>query len=175
MMPPDPSTITVAAIDPAQWQAYKHLRLRMLREVPQAFGSSAEIEEALTDAIWQARVSNPLTYSLGASTPDGNLAGMMGCVTTNQPKQRHIGTVVSAYVAPEYRQLRLGARLLDGIIAYGQALGLRKLILSVVVDQQAAVALYTSRGFGAFGTEEAALFVDGTYYTELHMAKFLTP
>ncbi len=51
MMPPDPSTVTVAAIEPAQWQAYKSLRLRMLREVPQAFGSSVETEEDLTDAM----------------------------------------------------------------------------------------------------------------------------
>ncbi len=174
-MPPDPSTITVAAIDPAQWQAYKHLCLRMLREEPQAFGSSVEIEEAMTDTIWQARVSNPLAYALGASVPDGNLVGMMVCVTTNRPKQRHIGTVASAYVAPEYRHQHLGARLLDGIIAYGQALKLHKLNLSVVVDQQAAVALYTSRGFATYGTEPAALCVDGKYYTEWHMAKLLTP
>ncbi len=82
---------------------------------------------------------------------------------------------MSAYVAPEYRHQRLGSRLLDGIIAYGRARKLHKLNLSVVIDQQDAVALYTSRGFVAYGTEAAALFVDGKYYTEWHMTKILTP
>jgi RimJ/RimL family protein N-acetyltransferase len=47
--------------------------------------------------------------------------------------------------------------------------GLEHMLLSVTSENAAALALYRGLGFTAWGTEPAALKVDGVDYDEIHM------
>lgn len=48
--------------------------------------------------------------------------------------------------------------------------GLEQLLLSVVTENEAALALYRALGFGDYGREQRALRVAGRYYDEALLA-----
>ena len=54
------SEIHVRVLDEDEWATYKSVRLRALRESPEAFVASAEEEESLEDAVWLRTASRVL-------------------------------------------------------------------------------------------------------------------
>lgn len=44
--------ISIRPIKTNEWRKYRNLRLRALRDSPDAFGSTYEVEEARTDSMW---------------------------------------------------------------------------------------------------------------------------
>ncbi|MBP8102030.1 MAG: GNAT family N-acetyltransferase, partial [Burkholderiaceae bacterium] len=83
---------------------YRTLRLRALRDHPDAFTSSFE-EEQLRPLAWaQARLrpdaERPHDFFLGAFIGD-ELVGMVGLQGRYRPKERHNAAVVGMYVAPD--------------------------------------------------------------------------
>ena len=71
--------IHVRVLEADEWQTYKDVRLRALRESPEAFVASAEEEEAFGDDRWQQRMerSRRILASDGGAdgTPGGAAAG----------------------------------------------------------------------------------------------------
>jgi ribosomal protein S18 acetylase RimI-like enzyme len=133
------------------------VRLRALREHPEAFGSSFE-EEHGDDMRRMIGVAPNL--SLGGFVGD-RLVAVAGYVVPPKVKQRHKGHVVGVYVAPEWRGSGLAPALLGRLIAEARAAGLRMLTLSVTVGNPAARRLYRRLGFVTYGTEPGSLLVDG--------------
>src|SRR5688572_8668895 len=86
---------------------YWSVRLRMLREHPEAFGSS--YEESLERPIEKvaARLNNegasPDDFVLGAFDEDGNLVGTVGMAREEAIKTRHRATIWGVWVAPGAR------------------------------------------------------------------------
>lgn len=164
-------TIRLLTADDAE--IYRQLRLQALRESPTAFASSYEHEAALALREFAARLrlhGDPANGIFGAFGDANALIGMIGFVRENRPKRAHIGSVYSMYVVPERRGRRIGAALLDTAIAHARQLGLRQIVLAVNANNAAASGLYRSRGFQRFGLERDALFIDGTYFDEEHLA-----
>lgn len=154
--------------------AYHALRLQALRESPTAFGSSYEQEACLPVTDFAARLcpADPAGGVFGAcdDTTD-RLIGMLGFSRESRLKRAHIGNLWSMYVVPEFRSRGVGAALLDEALSHARGLGvLRQIVLSVTANNKAASSLYRSRGFEPFGFERDALFVDGTYFDEEHLA-----
>jgi ribosomal protein S18 acetylase RimI-like enzyme len=149
---------------------YRRLRLEALRTEPTAFGSSYEIEaSAKADKYRDRLTGSPENYVLGAW--DGvQLVGLGGFVRETAPKRQHIGSIWGVYVTPACRGRGVGRRLLASMIERARDLqGLEHVLLSVTSENGAALALYRSLGFVAWGTEPAALKVDGIDYDETHM------
>jgi ribosomal protein S18 acetylase RimI-like enzyme len=149
---------------------YRRLRLEALRGEPTAFGSSYEIEaSAKADKYRDRLTGSPENYVLGAW--DGaQLVGLGGFVRETAPKRAHIGSIWGVYVTPACRGRHVGRRLLASMIERARDLqGLEHVLLSVTSENAAALALYRSLGFVAWGTEPAALKVDGVDYDETHM------
>ena len=159
--------------------AFRDLRLRALRDHPDAFGASYEEGLARPDAVYveqlRAAAASPDDRILGAFDDAGALVGMVGLRRETYAKTRHHGVIWGMYTAPEARGQGIGRALMESALAHARALpGLEQVYLGVVTTNAAARALYASLGFTVYGLERNALKLpDGAYLDEEHMVLFL--
>ena len=149
------------------------LRLRALREEPEAFGSSYEEsrERPLAEVAGRLRAARALgDFTLGAEE-DGALVGIVAFVRAPGLKNRHNADLFSMYVAPEARGKGYGRALVQALLARARALGgVEKVALAVVTTNAAARALYLSLGFTVYGLRPQALKLpDGRALDEEYM------
>ena len=146
------------------------MRLRALREHPEAFGSS--VEEEQSDDM-RRMIGLAPNVTLGGFVGDA-LVATAGYVVSPRVKQRHKAHVVGVYVAPDWRRSGLAPALLDRLITEARVAGLRMLTLSVTAGNEAARRLYRRLGFVTYGTEPGSLMVDGVLWDEELMMLVLT-
>ncbi|MEO6624307.1 MAG: GNAT family N-acetyltransferase [Burkholderiaceae bacterium] len=156
---------------------YRALRLRALREFPQAFTSS-HAEESGKPLEWSERrlepdAQRPHDVFMGAFE-SGDLCAMAGLQGRYRAKERHNATVVGMYVAPQCAGKGIGAALMQGLIARARSMPeLEQIDLTVTGGNGNAEALYRRCGFVEYGRLERAVRVDGEYYAKVHMVLVL--
>jgi ribosomal protein S18 acetylase RimI-like enzyme len=160
----------------ADGAAWRELRLRMLREHPDAFGSAYE-EQApwpLERFAQRLRDANtPDNFLLGAFA-DGVLAGSAALGREDGAKERHKAGIYSVYVAPEVRGQGIGRALLAEVIERARAVpGIEQLHLAVTTHNTAARTLYASLGFERYGIERHAMKLADRYVDEDLMVLWL--
>lgn len=148
---------------------FRELRLRALRESPEAFGSSYEETVAHPLASMAQRLrpdpDAPDDFVLGAFAPA--LVGMVGFRREPRLKTRHKGAIWGMYVAREMQGSGIGRALLEQVIEEARKQpGLEQITLYVVSSNLAARHLYASCGFTVYGVEPRALKLDGRYFDE---------
>jgi hypothetical protein len=101
---PMEAPLLVRALVPEDAPAFRALRIRALREHPEAFGRTPDEVDAVE--IWQRRLADDaksdLDFMLGAFDDDV-LVGMAGCHRERFIKQRHIAYIWGVYVSAEHR------------------------------------------------------------------------
>ncbi len=153
--------------------AYHELRLRALREHPDAFTSSYE-EDQLKPLAWaKSRVvpsaAAPNDFVLGAFA-DGKLIGILGLSVEPREKIRHKGHVFGMYVAPEYAGRGVGQKLMTSCIGRARGIAaLEQLQLTVTESNIRAKSFYEKAGFRSFGVERNAVKIGGRYIHKCHM------
>ena len=167
--------MTIRDLTRADAQAFWDLRLLGFQTDPAAFGSSWEESHTLpaeeVAALVAERTAGPDHIILGAFEGE-NLVGVLGFRRMGNFKERHKAHLWGVFVHPDWRGNGFAGALLDAILARAAALpGLTQIQLQVTAENLGAVALYRSRGFQVFGQEAEALFVNGRYYTDLHMVR----
>ncbi len=163
-------TLTVADAE-----EFRALRLRALREEPEAFGSSWEEENARPLEQTVARLQADGMTAFGGFDDAGRLAGMVRLFRHDGVKVQHKADIISMYVAPEVRGRGLGRMLLAAAIAHARATpGIEQLLLAVNTSNTPARNLYLAMGFESFGREPKALKIGDHYFDEDMMALFLT-
>ena len=86
-------------------------------------------------------------------------------------KLAHRGFIWGMYVRPTSRQHGVGRSLLNEALSFARRVpGLRQVNLGVNSNNAAAMQLYLSLGFKAFGHEIDAMLVDGALHNETHMS-----
>lgn len=164
--------IRTLTVDDAE--TFRALRLRALREEPEAFGSSWEEENARPLERTIARLQDRNLISFGGFDVDGNLAGMVRLLRHDGVKVRHKADIISMYVAPEARGRGLGRQLIEAAIAHARETpGIEQLLLAVVTTNIAARNLYLTTGFEPYGMEPLALKLGDRYFDEEMMVHFL--
>ena len=165
--------VLIRRLGPDDAGAYRSLRLRALREHPDAFTSSFE-EESAKAVEWSAQrlaesAERPNDFFLGAFKEDG-LWGMLGLQGRYRAKERHNATVVGMYVAPELAHQRAGLALVRELVHQARAReGLEQLDLTVTTGNDRAQAIYARCGFTVYGILPDAIKVQGRYYAKVHM------
>lgn len=154
----------------AEADAFWTLRLRGLRDQPEAFGSSYEdiVRTPLEKRLERMRQENtkPDNFILGAFE-DATLVGVVGFLRESSHKTQHRGYIWGMYVAPEGRGRGAGRLLLQEVIRLAKELpGLEYLRLQVGAANQPARQLYQSLGFELCGTEPRALKIGDQYFDE---------
>jgi ribosomal protein S18 acetylase RimI-like enzyme len=156
----------IRRLAPADALSYRALRLRALREHPDAFTSSWEDERAQPVVAAAARLD---THPFWGAFQGAELYGFVGLEREARGKNRHKATVVGMYVAPEVAGQGVGRALLSALLAHARSLGLGSLVLTVTEGNAQALNLYRAVGFRSFGIEPDAIRVDGRSYAKNHM------
>ena len=100
---------------------YRELRLRGLREHPDAFTSSFEEESLRSPADTEKRLAPTSDTVMWGAFVEGTLAGVVGMTRETRLKNRHKATLVAMYVAPEYGGQGLGLALVQTVIQAAKA------------------------------------------------------
>jgi ribosomal protein S18 acetylase RimI-like enzyme len=164
----------IRALRPEDAARYHPLRVRAVAEHPEAFLVSVDEERQTPIAEVQARIGAQLADGtglvLGAFRGEA-LVGFVGLVRHTSAKIRHRAFVWGTYVAPEHRRRGLGRALMEGLLDAARAMrGVARVELSVLSDARAALDLYESLGFEAWGVEPDAVRVGDARYLEVHMS-----
>jgi ribosomal protein S18 acetylase RimI-like enzyme len=138
-----------------RWKEYRDLRLRALKEDPEAFSSSYADSLKQPDEFWKKRLAEAAAGKrawLLFAGQDDKLLGMLGAYL--EPESADMATIVSVYVVREARGRGISALLMAEILLMlSSAPALRKAQLRVNVTQLAAIQLYRRFGFREIGVE----------------------
>jgi ribosomal protein S18 acetylase RimI-like enzyme len=163
----------VRSLAEADASEYHELRLRALRDHPDAFTSSYE-EDRLKPLAWaKSRVAPsaeaPNDFVLGAFA-DGKLIGILGMSVEPRAKVRHKGHVFGMYVAPEYAGRGVGQKLMTHCIRRARGIAaIEQLQLTVTESNIRAKSFYEKAGFRSFGVERNAVKIGERYVHKCHM------
>lgn len=163
------NSIEIRKLPPGSWKEYRNLRLEALQNDPIAFGSSYKEEKLLTESEWKKRISN-----VRFAVSNDRLVGMIVFTHETKIKLRHIANIYGVYVSRRFRGQGIGSKLIEAALSeIKKNRNTIKINLHVNPKQEAAVELYKNHGFKIAGKLDKNLFVDGKFYDELIMEKFI--
>jgi RimJ/RimL family protein N-acetyltransferase len=154
--------------------AYRDLRLEALRNHPEAFSSDYAAGLAKPLTYWAERLKPNVTDNtvmIYFAVHDRQLIAMCGIAREDSPKIKHIASIVSMYVQPDWRGFRIAEGLMAACLDWARARQVKIVKLAVVTTNSAAIRCYSRNGFQVYGVEPQALYYDGVYYDELLMAR----
>jgi ribosomal protein S18 acetylase RimI-like enzyme len=153
--------------------AYREVRVKALRTHPPAFGSLPEDEPDLAKTAERLVPCDDRCF-FGAFF-DEQLLGIIRLSSYDAPNEKHRMYLGGLYVLPAFRRLGCGRALVQQALHRAtNTPGVRRINLTVVTQQTAAIDLYRSIGFQIYGTEPETFSRDGYFYDEHLMTLDLT-
>jgi GNAT superfamily N-acetyltransferase len=132
--------VTIRRAETDDWQVCRDIRLRALREEPQAYESSFEDEQHLSDQQWRDRLARASTFlAVDHEKVVGTAVGL--------PQDDGDMMIVAMYVAADARGRGIAARLIDEIGKVAILRGARRLVLDVADGNASAERSYSRYGF----------------------------
>jgi ribosomal protein S18 acetylase RimI-like enzyme len=161
----------IRILDKTDAEIYRELRLKSLKENPEAFLTTYEIEKDKSiEQLQQNLVPSDNRFTLGAFI-NGKLIGIVTFVRESNPKVVHKGNIYAMYVSPDFREKGIGKSLVQELVIKAkQCVGLEQINLTVISNNNAAKRLYEANGFITYGTERNALRTGSQYWDEDLMA-----
>lgn len=154
----------IRPLDGKDSAVYRELRLRALKEHPEAFATSYSEEQKLSLEDYQARLDlNPQQVTHGAFDTD-QLLGFSTLIRSTKNKLRHRATLVGLYVVPGMRGRGIANALLETALESARIWKVSDVALSVTLGNHSARRLYRKRGFLSYGVEPRSLYVEGMCY-----------
>jgi ribosomal protein S18 acetylase RimI-like enzyme len=146
-------------------------RLEALKTDPQAYGASYDENVKHPDSYWKQRLSDAAdgTTSWLLFARQGEcLVGMVGALALFS---EGAARVIAVYVTPDTRGQGTSMRLMEALLdELRRHPSFKRVILSVIVEQVAAVALYRRLGFNVI-SENTTRLGDGNDHVDCEMAK----
>ena len=150
--------------------AYRATRLEALTNHPESYGTSPDAFSARSDETLVKQLAD-LSY-FGLITTAGELAGIAAFAVDDGERERHRGWLMQVYVKPALRGTGAALALLDAVAEYARA-HVIQLHLMVGAHNAPAVRLYQKAGYSIYGTDPRCLYVNGRYFDEHMMVRFL--
>ena len=136
--------VEIQRIGPDEWEVFRDLRLRALREAPYAFGSRYEDWAQAPEERWRDPLENvPLNL---VARMDGELVGMASGVLENEDGAE----LISMWVDPVARGSGVADALIEAVVAWART-GNRSTYLMVRSENARAVSAYARAGFVDLG------------------------
>jgi len=161
----------VSLLDASHAAVYRDLMLEAYEFAADAFTSTVQERANEPESWWIKRIGSPsgLSQSLGAFR-QSELLGTVALEYSAKPKVRHSALVIGMYVRPAARSMGIGAALLRSAIELAQSRPeVRALRLTLTEGNTAALRLYESQGFVAWGTEPQAIRTPSGFKGKVHM------
>lgn len=147
------ANIEIVKLPVDAWREYRDLRLRALKEEPEAFTSAYLASTELPETHWRQRLADAQRAErswLLFAKEEGRLVGMLGAYVDE--KSTDSATIVSVFVPREERGRGISSLLMAAILqAVSGKRHLHKARLDVNAGQERAVALYLRFGFRETG------------------------
>jgi GNAT superfamily N-acetyltransferase len=105
--------VTIERIGPEGFARVRDIRLRALREAPDAFWTTADEEAATTTAEWRRRLARPDAVTFIACWDGVDIGLAVGTTHDGHPRD---AALLSLWVAPEARGSGAGAALVGAVI-----------------------------------------------------------
>jgi ribosomal protein S18 acetylase RimI-like enzyme len=138
--------VRVHQLRPADWKRFRHVRLSALADAPNAFGSTLEAEEQLSDDEWIERLERQDAATFVAVDDGGSDCGLI----VGAPYGDQAG-LYAMWVASSARRLGVGAMLVYSVIEWSRSREFERLLLDVSDTNEGAIALYSRMGFQPTG------------------------
>jgi len=154
----------IRALTDADADVYQAIRLRSLREYPEAFGSSYEEERERKPDQIVSLLTNPDVKVFGAFS-GAELIGIVAILRNSRIKTRHRSNIGGMYVASEARGQGVGRALIEAALKHARSCdGVEDVTLAVTVGNDAARHLYTQMGFTTYGVDPRYIKTNGRFY-----------
>lgn len=123
-------------------------------------------------ALWEKRISNiPDNVYSYVAIFDDEIVGNLGLMLEINPRRRHVASFGMG-VKDSKQGLGVGSALLSTAIDLADNwLNLKRIELTVYVDNERAIGLYKKFGFIIEGESKAFAFRNGAYVNVYHMAR----
>lgn len=147
--------IFVRPIASADWPAYREVRLKALKDSPQAFGGTWQQEARLHEQDWSARAIASESGQSGRgffAINKDEVCGLVWCLISDSNPL--VANIYALWTAPSVRGQGAGRALMEQCIAWANSKGVRHIGLSVTQDESPAMQLYKSQGFCTVGEPE---------------------
>jgi RimJ/RimL family protein N-acetyltransferase len=165
--------LAVTRLGPEDAALVRELRLELLAAFPTNFSADPEFEKALTLQQWEERLSAPGRHWFLCRV-DGAIAGICAFSrVTHTRKEAHRGDLGSMYVRAAYQGQGVAEALLKAVFDVAQET-VEQISLAVNAENARAVAFYKRMGFRECGRMPRAIKVDGRYYDEMEMVRFVS-
>ena len=128
------------------------VRLRALKEAPDAFGSTLEREIARSDADWSNWIEPNPTFLLEAPTLDtiGAVGMVAGAIDALDPTA---AVLLAMWVDPAFRRTGGADLLVQAVVDWARGNHATKVTLCVIAGNDAAIRLYERCGFARTGQQ----------------------
>lgn len=147
--------ISIRSVAAHEWREYRQIRLRALRDSPDAFGSTYDAEVARPDEAWASRVEAAISSGrdrLLFAFDSDELCGLVwGKLAASEPGR---ADVFQMWVAPASRGKGAGRALLAETLAWASGVGVHRIRLGVTTGDSPATRLYAASGFRPAGEPE---------------------
>ena len=118
------------------------IRLQSLQTSPEVFGTTYEDTLTWPSDSWQQQLGRLTTF---VAVEQGADVGIVRCVAHEE--RADTAWLISMWVAPEARGQGVGGALVDVVVEWARAEGFQRVLLDVIDDNEAAIALYARKGF----------------------------
>ena len=165
--PQDSSSVPVSirVLTPADAESYRAVRLGALHEQPPAFSSLPEDEPNLSETA--ARLVESDERCFFGAFHDKQLIGIVRVSRYCAANEKHRAYLAGLYVLPSFRRNGCGKSLVKRALSWAANVqSIRRINLTVVTEQEAAICLYQSFGFRIYGTEQETFSRAGRFYDE---------
>jgi ribosomal protein S18 acetylase RimI-like enzyme len=154
-------------------EIYRNIRLKALKDHPEAFSASYEEEIEFSLQMFENRLKEGANFTFGAFANE-KLCGVVTLVPEQKNKLKHRANIVGMYVEPITRKIGIGKSLMIEAIKKAKEIdNIEQLHLSVTSSNAPAKKLYQTLGFETYGLEKKALKIDNTYFDDEFMVLYL--
>ncbi len=161
----------VRRLGPGDAGAYQAIRREMLLDSPWAFLSAPGDDIAEERVVLEEKLRDPENAILAADGDGGGLVSVAGVYRNTRQKMRHWAHVWGVYTAPSARRQGLSRAVVAEAIGVARSWeGVEMLGIAASANAPAAVRLYESLGFVAWGREPNVTRVDAGTFDEIHLA-----
>jgi L-phenylalanine/L-methionine N-acetyltransferase len=163
--PPLAAGLIIRAREPSDWQ-----EIAALTELPKVRWGTLRLPFTSKEQ-WRKLMENPSEERIGiVAVLDGRIIGSAG-IQQYKGRRRHTGEVGMS-VHDDFHRRGIGSALTAALVDVADNwLDLKRLELTVYVDNEPAIRLYQKFGFEVEGTRRRDAFRDGKYVDSFSMAR----